>query len=163
MQEFEKLSDNCVRFKNVVNKMATLGEILNSEVLIKKLLWTLTPKWKHVAIIIEERKDLTTFQFDHLVGCLMSHEERLKDSFRESDVKASSSKLKIKKKMLEATPKIMKVKVEAKIRIMQKEIEVEVAQEEEVVPEDEVEVVFIREIFNVTIVKIMVTLKENVD
>lgn len=62
-----------------------------------------------------------------------------------------------------ATPKIMKVNIKAKIRIMQKEIEVEVAQEEEVVLEDEVEAVLIREMFNVTIVISMITLKENVD
>lgn len=44
MQEAESVSEYYVRVKDVVNKMATIGEIVNSEVLIKKVLWTLTPK-----------------------------------------------------------------------------------------------------------------------
>lgn len=59
MQEAESISDYCVRVKDVVNKMATLGEIVSNEVLIKKVLRSLTPRWNHVAIIIEESKDLT--------------------------------------------------------------------------------------------------------
>ena len=97
MQEAENVSDYCVRVKDVVNKMATLGEIVDKEVLIKKALRSLTPRWNHVSIIIEERKDLSTLQFDHLVGSLMSHEERLIDSFGESGEKAFSSKLQITK------------------------------------------------------------------
>jgi hypothetical protein len=97
MQEAENVSDYCVRVKDAVNKMATLGEIVDKEVLIKKVFRSLTPRWNHVAIIIEERKDLSTLQFDHLVGSLMSHEERLIDSFGESGEKAFSSKLQITK------------------------------------------------------------------
>ena len=97
IQEAENVSDYCVRVKDVVNKMATLGEIVDKEVLIKKVLRSLTPRWNHVAIIIRERKDFSTLQFDHLVGSLMSHEERLIDSFGESGEKAFSSKLQITK------------------------------------------------------------------
>jgi hypothetical protein len=75
MQEAENVSDYCVRVKDVVNKMATLGDIMDKEVVIKKVFISLTPRWNHAAIIIEERKDLTTLQFDHLVGYLISHEE----------------------------------------------------------------------------------------
>ena len=83
MQEAESVSDYCVRVKDVVNKMATLGENVSTEVLIKKVLRSLTHRWNHVAIIMEESKDLTKLQFDELVGSLMSHEERLKESFEE--------------------------------------------------------------------------------
>jgi hypothetical protein len=64
MQEAENVSDYCVRVKDVVNKMATLREIVEKEVLIKKVLRSLTPRWTHVAIIIEESKDLSTLQSD---------------------------------------------------------------------------------------------------
>jgi hypothetical protein len=97
MQEDENVSDYCVRVKDVVNKMTTLGEIVDKEVLIKKVLRSLTPRWNHVPIIIEENKDLSTLQFDHLVGSLMYHEERLIDSFGESGEKDFSSKLQITK------------------------------------------------------------------
>ena len=59
-------------------------------------------------------------------------------------------------------PKAIKVKVNGKSKIIQ-EVEEEVAQVEEVVLEEEVEVDLIREMFNVTIVTGMVTLKENAD
>eukprot|EP00253_Pinus_taeda_P031276 PITA_31276 len=45
---------------------------------------------------MEESKDLTKLQFDELVGSLMSHEERLKETF-EAVEKAFSSKLQITK------------------------------------------------------------------
>ena len=96
MQEAESISDYCVRVKDVVNKMATLGEAVSNEVLIKKVLRSLTQRWNHVAIIMEESKDLTKLQFDELVGSLMSHEERLKETF-EAVEKAFSSKLQITK------------------------------------------------------------------
>jgi hypothetical protein len=37
MQEAENVSDYCVRVKDAVNKMATLGEIVDKEVLIKNV------------------------------------------------------------------------------------------------------------------------------
>jgi hypothetical protein len=60
MQEAENVSDYSVRVKDVVNKMATLGEIVDKEVRIRKVLRSLTPRWNHVAIIIEESKYLST-------------------------------------------------------------------------------------------------------
>jgi len=92
MQEAESISDYCVRVKDVVNKMATLGETVSNEVLIKKVLRYLTPRWNNVAIILEESKDFTQLMFYQLVGSLMSHEERLKETFEVVE-KAFSSKL----------------------------------------------------------------------
>ena len=66
------------------------------------------------------------------------------------------------KMQVAAIPKAIKVKVNEKAKIIQ-EVEEEVAQVEEVVSEEEVEVDLIREMFNVTIVTGMVTLKENAD
>lgn len=40
---------------------------------IKKVLRTLTSKWNHIAIIIKESKDLSTLDFDKLLGYLMYH------------------------------------------------------------------------------------------
>eukprot|EP00253_Pinus_taeda_P030146 PITA_30146 len=73
-----------------------VGETISNEVLIKKVLRYLTHTWNHVAIIMEESKDLKKLQFDQLVGSLMSHEERLKDTF-EGVEKAFSFKLQITK------------------------------------------------------------------
>ena len=94
MQEVESIFGYYVRVKYVVNKMDTLGEMASNEVLIKKVLRSLTPRWNNVAIILEESKDLTQLKFDQLVGSLMSHEERLKETFEVVE-KAFSSKLQI--------------------------------------------------------------------
>ena len=77
MKDDEKVTDYCVRVQTCVNKMKSLGEEIENEVVVKKVLRSLLPKWNSVAIIIEERKDLTTVSYDQLVGSLMSHEERL--------------------------------------------------------------------------------------
>eukprot|EP00253_Pinus_taeda_P002965 PITA_02965 len=106
MQEAESISDYCVRVKDVVNKMATLGE--------PRKLFPLNYKLQRM------------------------------------------------KMQVAAVPKAIKVKVNGKAKIIQ-EVEEEVAQVEEVVSKEEVEVDLIREMFNVTIVIGMVTLKENVD
>ena len=52
MQEVESISDYYVRVKDVINKMATLGEMVSNEVLIKKVLRYLTLRWNHVSIIL---------------------------------------------------------------------------------------------------------------
>ena len=80
MKDDEKVADYCVRVQTCVNKMKTLGEEIENEVVVKKVLRSLLPKWNLVAIIIEESKDFATLFYDQLVGSLMSHEERLQDS-----------------------------------------------------------------------------------
>lgn len=67
-------------------------------IVVKKVLRTLTPKWNHVAIIIEESKDLTALEFDHPIGSLMYHEERLREIFRENDEKPFASKMRISRR-----------------------------------------------------------------
>lgn len=52
MREEENVGDYCVRVKSCVDKMKTLGEEISNEVIVKKVLRTLPPKWNHVAIII---------------------------------------------------------------------------------------------------------------
>ena len=79
MKDDEKVVDYCVRVQSCVNKMKTLGEIIENKVVVKKVLRSLLPKWNLVAIIIEERKNLATLTNDKLLGSLMSHEERLQD------------------------------------------------------------------------------------
>lgn len=87
MQEYEAVGDYCVRVKAIIDQMETLGEEVKPEVVVKKVLRTLLHKWDHIAIIIEESKDLSTLSFDALIGSLTSHEERFQDppTFRGED------------------------------------------------------------------------------
>lgn len=47
---------------------------------MKKVLRTLFPKWNNVDIIIKNKNNLYTLGYNQLIGFLMSHEERLKDT-----------------------------------------------------------------------------------
>ena len=76
-EEKETARDYYVREKVIVNKMATLREKTENEVVIKKVLRTLIEKFDHVALIIEEIKDLSSLEIDKFIGCLTSHEERM--------------------------------------------------------------------------------------
>ena len=61
----------------MVNKMATLGENIDQEVITKKVLQILIEKFDSAALIIEETKDLSKMDLDSLIGTLTSHEERI--------------------------------------------------------------------------------------
>ena len=84
MQASEMVGDYYVRVDACVDKMKTLGEEVPNVDIVKKVLRTLLPRWNHVAIIIEESKDLSTLTYDQLIGSLMSHEERLQYSTQSS-------------------------------------------------------------------------------
>lgn len=72
MKEVESVGDYCVRKKVVFNKMVTLEKVV---VVVNIEFRTLTPKWNHVIIIIEENKYLSILEFDQLTGFHMSHKE----------------------------------------------------------------------------------------
>lgn len=90
------MGDFGVRVKTCVDKMKTLGEDITNEMMVKKVIRSLLPRWNNVAIIIEESKNLTTLTYDNLIGSLMNHEERLKDptpyKFEYGEDKAFASK-----------------------------------------------------------------------
>lgn len=80
MKDDDKVVDYYVRVQSCVNKMKTPREMIENEVIVKRILRSLLSKWNHIAIIIKERKNLASFTYDQLGGSLMSHEERLQDS-----------------------------------------------------------------------------------
>ena len=52
MKEEEHVGDYCVRVKSCVDKMKIHGEEISNEVIMKKVLRILLPKWNHIIIII---------------------------------------------------------------------------------------------------------------
>ena len=79
MKENEKASDYCVRVKEIVNKMLTLGETLDKAIIIKKILRSLTKRWHHIAMMLMKIEELYQMDIDTLIGSLMSHEEMIDD------------------------------------------------------------------------------------
>ena len=97
MKETESVGDFCVRVKDVTHKMATLGESIAQEQIIQKVLRSLTPRWNIVVIVIEESKNLATMEYDELVGSLISHEDRIRDTSTSVNEKVFASQLQISK------------------------------------------------------------------
>ncbi|XP_037491053.1 uncharacterized protein LOC119369159 [Jatropha curcas] len=59
------------------------GEKYNDQVVVEKVLRSLTPRFDHVAVAIEESKDLSILSFDDLKGSLKSHEARMNSKWIE--------------------------------------------------------------------------------
>jgi len=66
---------------DIVSHMKTYGEHLSNEIVVSKVLRSLTTDFDHVDAAIEESKDLSTYSFDELMGLLLAHEVRINQSF----------------------------------------------------------------------------------
>ena len=78
MRSNESLQDFLSRVTSIVNQMKSYGEKISEEIVVAKVLWSLTPKYNHVAAAIKESKNLSIFLFDELVGSLQAHDTRMK-------------------------------------------------------------------------------------
>ncbi|KAL4379304.1 hypothetical protein GQ457_02G028610 [Hibiscus cannabinus] len=87
MKDKERVQEFLSRVSGIVNMMKSYGEILSSEIVVSKLR-SLTSKFDHVVVAIEETKDLSTYTFDELMSSLISHEARINRSHENSDEKA---------------------------------------------------------------------------
>lgn len=77
MKEDETIQVFVSRVSTIVNQMRSYSEQITDKVVVEKILRSLTPRFDHVAVAIEESKDLTTLSFDDLKGSLQSHEARM--------------------------------------------------------------------------------------
>lgn len=59
--------------------MKTNGDKSDEQLLVEKILRTLTAKFKYIVAEIEESKDLTAMTVDELQGILQAHEQRMNE------------------------------------------------------------------------------------
>ncbi|KAH0724856.1 hypothetical protein KY284_000721 [Solanum tuberosum] len=64
------------------------GENISDEIVVEKVLRSLTKKFEHVVAAIEESKDLSYYSFDKLMGSLLAHEDRINRSYEKIEEKA---------------------------------------------------------------------------
>jgi len=88
MKNGESVQEYLSRISTIVSQMRTFGEKCNDQVVVAKILRSLTPRFDHVVAAIEESKDLTIFSFDELMGSLQAHEARINRSVEQVDEKA---------------------------------------------------------------------------
>ncbi|XP_073219922.1 uncharacterized protein [Cicer arietinum] len=79
MEEDEVVADYFNRVQVVVNQMRTNGESLTEVVIIEKILITLTQRYDHIVVAIEESKDLDKMKVEDLQGSLEAHELRVRE------------------------------------------------------------------------------------
>lgn len=79
MEEQESIAEYFTRIRSLTNQMKTYGESMPDQGIVEKVLRTLTPKFDHVVVAIEESKDTETLKIDELQGSLEAHEQRFKE------------------------------------------------------------------------------------
>ncbi|XP_028063323.1 uncharacterized protein LOC114266595 [Camellia sinensis] len=77
MNENESISENIYRTLTIVNQIRRYEEKMESLQEIKKILRSLSPKFEHVVVAIEESNDLSAMTTNELIGILEIHEQRI--------------------------------------------------------------------------------------
>ncbi|GAU44417.1 hypothetical protein TSUD_100640 [Trifolium subterraneum] len=78
MNEQETIAEYLARMLSLTNLMKACGEALSDRSKIEKVLRTLTEKFDHIVVAIEESKDLATMKIEELQASLEAHELRVK-------------------------------------------------------------------------------------
>ncbi|GAU44225.1 hypothetical protein TSUD_399890 [Trifolium subterraneum] len=78
MNDQETIAEYLARMLSLTNLMKSCGEALSDRSKIEKVLRTLTEKFDHIVVAIEESKDLATMKIEELQASLEAHELRVK-------------------------------------------------------------------------------------
>ncbi|XP_074326924.1 uncharacterized protein LOC141664869 [Apium graveolens] len=77
MGEKEYVQTYLSRVTEIVSQMRSYGEEISNENIVSKVLRSLNENWNNIVPAIEESKDLSTFNFDELMGSLLAPESRM--------------------------------------------------------------------------------------
>ncbi|KAK2364715.1 hypothetical protein QL285_089556 [Trifolium repens] len=86
MKNNEKVSEYISRMIVITNEMKACGETLSEQVIIEKVLRSLTPQFDYIVVAIEHSKDLETMRIEELQSSLEAHELRLTERTSEKEV-----------------------------------------------------------------------------
>ncbi|KHN17115.1 hypothetical protein glysoja_011589, partial [Glycine soja] len=67
--------------------MKTCGESLSDQMILEKILRTLSPRFDHIVVAVEESKDLERLKIEELQNSLEAHEQRLIERANSRDLK----------------------------------------------------------------------------
>lgn len=74
MKANESIHNYVTRMLEVENELRAYGREITEIAAAAKVLWTLTAKFDHIVVVIEESKDLDKLTIDELSGSLLTHE-----------------------------------------------------------------------------------------
>ena len=77
MKAGESVNEYIARTLIIVNKMKASGEVMGNDVIVGKILRSMTKKFNYVVCSIEESKDTSILSIDELQSSLLVHEQRM--------------------------------------------------------------------------------------
>jgi len=91
MEDEESISQYFDKVINLTNQMTRNGENVTDVMKVEKVLRTLTPRFDHIVVALEESKDLDSMKIEELQANLEAHELRLIDRNKERGKSVSSN------------------------------------------------------------------------
>ncbi|KAK2383975.1 hypothetical protein QL285_071375 [Trifolium repens] len=85
MKNNEKVPKYISRVIVITNEMKACGETLSEQVIIEKVLRSLTPQFDYIVVAIEHSKDLSTMRVEELQSSLEAHELRMTERTSERE------------------------------------------------------------------------------
>src|SRR3954465_3076079 len=86
MKNNEKVSEYISRVIVITNEMKACGETLSEQVIIEKILRSITPQFDYIDVSVEHSKDLETMRIEELQSSLEAQELRLTERTSEREV-----------------------------------------------------------------------------
>jgi len=74
MEEDQKVSDYFSKMTEIVNLMKNCGENISDQMVVEKVLRSLSEKFDFIVIAIQEAKDVKTMKIEELQSSLEAHE-----------------------------------------------------------------------------------------
>jgi hypothetical protein len=79
MEESESIAAYFTRVQTMTNQMLYCGETLSAESIVEKILRSVSSRFDHITVAIEQAKDLSTMTIEELQGSLEAHEQRMNE------------------------------------------------------------------------------------
>lgn len=79
MEPTQKVADYFTRILSITNLMKGCGEKLDDQMIMEKILRSLSPRFDYIVCVIEESKNLEDLKIEELQGSLEAHEQMLND------------------------------------------------------------------------------------
>ena len=92
MKNNEKVPEYISRMILITNEMKACGETLSEQVIIEKVLRSLTPQFDYIVVAIEHSKDLSSMRIEELQSSLEAQELRLTERNSEREVEQQALK-----------------------------------------------------------------------
>ncbi|KAL5135729.1 hypothetical protein HKD37_03G008575 [Glycine soja] len=79
MEDTEKIADFFKQIIKLMNSMKLCGETITESTIVEKISRTLTLRFDHIVVAIEESRNIESLKIEELQGSLEAHEQRLNE------------------------------------------------------------------------------------